>query len=120
MTILLLLLGLLVGSVGLVEAQSSCKRPVANLQGVSGADIVVSSTPIIVMENNPSRCFAVIKNNSANQVRCMASFQGVPTATAGILLSQNDWLQMESESGNAWRCVRVTSDAAIQVLETIP
>lgn len=113
-SIMLLFLGTM------ANAAENCKQPLVNLQGVAGADIVVSASPVVVMDNNPGRCFAIIKNNSANQVRCMLSLQGVPSATAGVLLSQNDWIKLDTDSGSAWRCIRVTNDGAVQVLESIP
>ena len=104
-----------------VHAQS-CKQSLVNVQGTAGADITVSSTAVVVQGNNPTRCTAILKNNHAsNSMRCMASTQGTPTSTAGVLLASGEQMKLTGASaGNAWRCIRVTSDAAAQVFEETP
>lgn len=101
--------------------QTNCRKVRANVQN-AGSDIVVSSTPATVLEANTSRCTAVIYNYTANDMRCRdVTNDGVPSATAGYLVSAGHWLSLGIEGQGRWQCIRVGgSDATVSVLEDRP
>lgn len=101
--------------------QTNCRKARANVQN-AGSDIVVSSTPVTVLEANTSRCTAVIFNYTANDMRCRdVTNDGVPSATTGHLVSAGHWLTLGLEGQGRWQCIRVGgSDATVSVLEDRP
>ena len=110
---------LLLVAVGTSEGQSSnCRKPLANKIN-NGADIVVSTTPVTVMEANTARCAALIYNATQNPMRCRDILNdGIPSATLGWLISPGNWLSLTVDGQGQWQCIRVgTSDAAATVLE---
>ena len=105
----------------MVEAQTNCRKSRANLKN-AGVDIVVSSSPVTVLDANTGRCSAIVYNTTANDMRCRdITNDGIPSATVGYLVSAGKWLTLGLEGQGQWQCIRVGgSDASASVLEDRP
>lgn len=116
---LALLLALAV-TVGAHDCPRDVKERV-NLKGTAMADVVVSSTAVLVADANANRCALTIRNTTANDMRCASFNQGTPTAAAGLLIAGDEIYAMTTEGKEAWYCIRTgASDAAAMVIEAVP
>ena len=102
-------------------AEPLCTNTRVNLQGVSNADIVVSSTAVAVLTENAKRCEAVIINTGTADMRCTQQNQPGPSVTIGILITPTSSFKLTfNEARKPWDCIRTTGvDAAANVVETI-
>lgn len=102
----------------------ACEKALINQQGVDRADIVVSTTAVVVALANRNRCELVILNTSLDQdIRCLSSLQGDPTATKGFLLYAGLGIILTFEGRHQWKCIRdstATADSAVSVSEVVP
>jgi len=104
-----------------LSAQSRCTNTRINLQGVSNADIVVSSVAIAVLAEDANRCEAIIVNTGTADMRCTEKNKPGPSATIGVLLTPTSSFKLSfDEARKPWDCIRTTGvDAAANVVETI-
>jgi len=103
------------------SAEPLCTATRVNLQGVSNADVVVSSTAVAILAENARRCEAVIINTGTADMRCTQQNQPGPSATIGILITPTSSFKLTfNEARKPWDCIRTTGvDAAANVVETI-
>jgi len=96
--------------------QAACMYTTFNSQGTSGADVTVSNTAIIVIAAYAYNCDAVIKNTSANDMRCGGS--DVTSSAKGVVVKALETLVLADESRRPWYCIRTgSSDATANTAE---
>jgi len=103
------------------SAPPLCTDTRVNLQGVSNADVVISSTAIAVLAESARRCEAVIVNTGTADMRCTQKNQPGPSITVGVLITPTSSFKLTfNEAWKPWDCIRTTGvDTAANVVEVI-
>lgn len=115
---------ILLSSWTMAVAQPICRKVRINNQGVAGADITISTSPVQVVVQQSGRCGFVLINQTANGYRC-ANTTGTnaltPTQTVGVGYPGGTVPVYGPEGADAWACIRTgASDAILSVQEFLP
>lgn len=104
------------------EAQTRCRRVMANQMSPTKEDLTISTTPVVIAFENTARCSLLIYNNSTNPMRCRdTSSDGAVSATAGIIVPGGQGRTFETEAQGRWACIRSgAADALANIGEGLP
>lgn len=97
--------------------------PSKTLVNVAGnlTDIIVPSTPVIVLSINQAACQRLISNVGTASMRCLPSNQGPPSPTQGLLIVSGSQFLMGTEGRDEWKCIATTATPTVATtIEGLP
>lgn len=101
-----------------------CTTKKSNVQGVAGADVIITSTLKTVIAARADACGAVLINNSPTQtLRCRGPEDGPATLAAGFKMEPKTALGFTVEIRTGLQCIldsTATGNGALSVLEVWP
>jgi hypothetical protein len=96
----------------------------SNPNGIAGADLPISTTPVVVITPDVITCEGIVVNTSSLQaLRCRGPEDGTVSATAGTILKPGGVLKLGAEARTGLACVRDTTaqaDAAVSTMVIKP
>jgi hypothetical protein len=97
------------------------RKIIINGANAGGVDFVIGANPVLVLNQNDTRCKVTLRNKGATPMRCMPVQQGTPSATAGLEFVADKQLTLDTSSRPAWMCVRTTgTSTAAETIEELP
>jgi len=77
------------------------------------AEIIISTAAIEVLNAEPRACSAVIQNTGNEDVMCLPSNQGNPTASVGFRVTASKPLNLGYSARFQWKCIAVSLDSTV-------